>query len=146
MQVYSFKDTSGAFNHPLALGFSFFGQIGAGRFTVAMHTERTVQATAADGTIMQSYVAGRSGTLSVEVQQTSALHQFLLNWLNLCSTAADNGDVSNWATATVTLRNITTGTGHVLTGISPSKMPDMSYASQGENVTWLLMAADVVND
>ena len=41
---------------------------------------------------------------------------------------------------------ITTGTGHVFTGVSPGKMPDMPYAAQGENVTWLLMAADVVNN
>lgn len=145
MTVYSFKDTSGAFSHPLAGNFSFFGQIGLGRFTVSMATERTAHATASDGTVMVSAIAGDSGAVAVEVQQTSALHQFLLAWLNQCLTAMAGGDVSNFATAALSLRNITTNTYHTLQGISPGKMPDMPYTAQGESVVWTLMAADVQN-
>lgn len=146
MNVYSFKDSSGAFASPLAGPFSFFGQIGLGRFTVSMTTDRTAHDTASDGNVMVSYRAGNAGEVQIEVQQTSALHLFLLQWLNLCITAADNGDVSNWATAALSIRNITTGTGHTATGISPGKMPDMPYEAHGQNVTWRLPCANIVNN
>jgi hypothetical protein len=145
MNVYSFKDSSGAFNHPLAGQFAFAGQIGLGKFTVSMHTDRTAQAVASDGTVMVSAIAGDNGMLAIEVQQTSELHQFLLLWLNLCVQAQLNGDVSNWATATISIRNITTGTGHTLSGVSPSKMPDVPYEAQGQNLIWNLPAALVIN-
>src|SRR5579872_2486451 len=90
--TYSFKDTSGAFNHPTVGNFLFAGQIGAGHFMVGMAIERTVHDTAADGNVMVSYVAGDPGFLDIEVQQTSELHAFLLNWFNTVKTAADAGD------------------------------------------------------
>jgi len=59
------------------------------------------------------------------------------------ATAADGGDVSQWASATLSFRSLTDGTYHNLTGISPAKIPDKTYAAQGGNVTWNLMAADI---
>lgn len=146
MNVYSFKDSSGGFADPDAGPFAFAGQIGVGKFTVAMARERTAHNVAADGDVMVSYIADDSGSVDIEVQQTSALHKFLLNWLNLKITRANNGDVSTWAAATLSIRNITTGTSHTLTGISPGKMPDMPYEAQGQNVTWHLPAANVINN
>src|SRR5580700_8906093 len=145
MNVYSFKDTVGAFNCPLTGPFAFAGQIGTGRFVVPMSTERSADAVAADGNVMRSSIAGNNGRVNIEVQQTSALHQFLLEWLNQLLAAQNNGDVTNWATATLSLRNVTTNTYHTCTGVSPSKMPDVPYAAQGENVTWVLMCADIAN-
>lgn len=147
MNVYSFKDTSGVFSHPSIPGgsFSFFGQIGIGKFTVSMVTDRSVQSTAADGNVMVSAIAGDAGECTIETQQTSILHQVLLAWFNFCIAAQKNGDVSSWLGASLSIRNITTTTGHVLIGISPGKMPDMPYEAQGQNVTWRLVAADVHN-
>lgn len=143
MNVYSFKDLSGGFSHPLAGAFIFAGQIGAGRITITNVTERTVHQTAADGNVMVSYVAGDAGNVAIEVQQTSDMHKFLLAWFNLCKTSADNGDVSNWATAALSFRSAVDGTYHLISGVSPAKVPDKPYAAQGENVTWNLMAADI---
>jgi len=77
------------------------------------------------------------------VQQTSALHAFLLAWYNAVKTAMLGGDVTNWATASVTFRNLVDGSIHECTGVSPSKIPDKVYAAQGQHLTWVLMAADI---
>ena len=145
MPTYSFKDTSGAFTHPLAGSFLFAGQIGMNQATVSMATEKTVQDVAADGTVMISGIAGDNGHLALEVQQTSELHAFLLAWYNQVVTAMNQGDLSNFATASVTLRNLVDGSSHVLNGVSPLKIPDKTYAAQGQRITWTLAAAQIIN-
>lgn len=141
--TYSFKDSSGAFTHPTAGAFPFAGQIGMNQLHVAMTTEKTTHDLAADGTVMPSFISGDNGSVAIEVQQTSLLHQFLLAWYNLIKTAADNGDVSQWATAAIVIRNSVDGSMHVCTGVSPSKIPDKVYAAQGQKLTWTLMCASV---
>lgn len=145
MKVYSFKDLSGAFSDPLAGDFQFAGQIGMGQITVTMATERTSHDTAADGTVMPSYIAGDSGTISIEIQQTSELQSFLLAWFNGAKTLADQGDLSGWASAKLTLRSLQDGTQHLCRGLSPLKIPDHPYAAQGQKLTWMLMCADIQN-
>lgn len=145
MTVYSFKDTSGAFAHPIAGSFPFSGQIGMGEFTVVMATEQSAHDVAADGNVMVSAIAGDNGSMDIRVQQTSELHAFLLSWFNFVKTARNAGNVTNWASATVTLRNLVDGSVHYLTGVSPSKIPDKTYAAQGGYLVWRLMAADIQN-
>jgi Bacteriophage KPP10, Structural protein ORF10 len=143
MTVYSFKDLSGSFFHPAVGSFILNGgNIGFGQVTVAMTTEKTAHDVAADGSIMVSFISGDNGSVDIEVQQTSQLHNFLLSWYNAIKTAADAGDVTLWAAGSMLLRNIVDRTSHTLTGISPSKIPDKVYAAQGGKVTWKLMAAD----
>lgn len=144
--TYSFKDLVGAIASALAGTFVLAGAaIGNGQMVVAMATTRSEQDTAADGAVMVTYVAGNSGSLAIECQQTSALHKFLLAANNLHQTAADNDDITNWASSTVQLRNIVDGSQHILTGVSFAKTPDKTYAVRGGMVTWTLMAANIVN-
>jgi|SRR5580658_1984775 hypothetical protein len=143
--TYSFKDTSGGFNDALAGPFAFGGQIGAGRFIIEMHTDRTVMDVAADGLVLPSAVAGNNGSLTIEMQQTSVFHKFLLNWFNLLNQAFDNADVSDWAGATISLVNTVDGSTHTLTGVAPTKIPNKSYGPQAERISWILMCANIVN-
>jgi hypothetical protein len=144
---YSFKDTAVVITNP-ALGGSpivFAGEEGAGEFTVVMHSERTAHDTAADGNIMVSYLAGRSGALNIRVQQVSALHQALLDLYNILEGQSEQGNSTLWAATQISLRSSVTNSQHVLSGVSFSKIPDKPYAAQGQYVTWNLMAANVVN-
>src|SRR6185312_1410122 len=143
--TYSFKDTSGSFQHPLTNVFPFAGQIGMGQFTISMSTEKTAHDVATDGSVMISAISGDNGSLTIEVQQTSDLHTFLLAWYNTIKTLMDQGDVTNWTTATVTLRSIVDGSTHICRGVSPSKIPDKVYAAQGQRIAWTLMCADIQN-
>lgn len=143
--TYSFKDLSGAFTSPVAGAFIFSGEIGQGRVVVANTTEHGQMDTAPDGTVMPVYVAGDAGTITIECQQTSVIHKFLLNWFNIVNTLAKGGDVSNWATASALLRNLVDGSSHTATGISPQKVPDKTYVTNGTNITWMLLVANLLN-
>lgn len=145
--TYSFKDLTGVLNNPLLdspyqiVG----GNIGNGSLTIRMLTTRTEHEVAADGAVMPSYVAGQNAEITIEVQQTSQLHHALLALYNLLTTAADGGDISNWASTAISLRTILDGAGHFLSGVSFQKIPDKPYAAKGQNVAWILMAASAVN-
>lgn len=138
--TYSFLDLSGAIAHPLFGAFVFTGE-GAGEVSVSMATERTAHDLAADGSVMVSKLAGRNGTITVSAQQTSDLHKWLLAWFNFLELA----DTSEWAKTAVTLRNTADGTSHFANGVSPQKVPDKPYQAQGQRVTWVLMAAEIIN-
>jgi len=145
MTTYSFKDLAGALFHPLVGGFALNGgNIGLGRITIEMTTERTVHDVSADGSVMVSYIAGDNGTMDIEVQQTSDLHDFLVTWFNAVKVPADLGDVSTWAAMTASTRNLVDGTSHYLSGMSPTKLPNKVYAAQGEKLVWHLMAANSI--
>lgn len=143
MRTYSFKDTSGALTDPDAGAFLFAGQIGLHQFHIAMNTEKTVHDKAADGSIMVTYISGDNGQVAIEMQQTCSLNAFLLNMYNLKKVAADAGAVDSWASTAITLRNAVDGSVHVMTGVSPSKVPDKIYAEQGQRLVWTLMCADI---
>ena len=146
MKVYSFKDLSGQFTSPvLSQPLFFAGQIGIKKITVSMATERSMHDLGADGTVLISAVAGNNGQVTIDCQQNSITHQALLRWYNAVKIAFDAGDVSDFATASMTLRNISDGSGHNITGISLPKLSDKPYAAQAADIQWVLHAANIEN-
>lgn len=143
--TYSFMDVIASFFHPIVGTFTMNGNQGMGRFVVSNATERTAHNVSADGAVMVSSIAGDNGSVAIEAQQTSDLHAFLLTWANTLYTAQRQGDVSTWASATIEIRSVLNGRVHILTGVSPSKIPDEGYEQNGQNYTWNLMAANVQN-
>jgi Protein of unknown function (DUF3277) len=146
-QTYSFKDltgvlTSDLLDAPLQL---VGGNIGLGDISIRMLTQRMELETGNDGVVMPSYISGSSGEVTISVQQTSALHHALLDLYNQVVTAADGGDISGFAGISISLRTILDGSGHVLSGVGFQKTPDKPYAAKGQNVMWILMACNVVN-
>jgi hypothetical protein len=144
--TYSFKDLTGVLTNPV-LGSPLplaGGNIGNGTITIRMVTMRTEHDVAADGVVMPSYVAGRNAEVTIEMLQTADLHHAFVDLFNVLETAANSGDVSNWAGTTITFRTIQDGSTHVLSGVSFQKIPDKPYAARGQNITWTLMAADAV--
>jgi hypothetical protein len=145
--TYSFKDLTGVITNSV-FGASILlsgGNVGFGELTITMTTERTAQDVAADGTVMPSYLAGDNGTVAINVQQTSGLHHDLLDLYNQCVTAANNDDVSGWASTNMSFRTILDGSIHVLSGVSFGKIPDKPYHAAGQRIVWNLMAANIVN-
>lgn len=142
-KTYSFRNLTGAFAHSLAGAYTFSGNQGVGTVTVHMATQKSQQAVSADGTVQTSFVAGDNGTITIECQQTSDFHAFLLDWYNDVKTAAKDGDASEWASGYMLLRDTLNDATHVCSGISPQQLPDKPYAAQGGNVTWTLQAADI---
>lgn len=146
-RTYSFKSLTGVLTNPV-FGITIpltGGNIGVGSITITMTTTRTTHDVAADGTVMPSYIAGNNGDVNIVVQETSAIHQALLNLYNLCVLAADNDDVSGWAATAISFTFLIDGSVHTLTGVSFEKIPDKPYEAQGQKMTWKLMSANVVN-
>lgn len=145
--TYSFRDLVGSLNNPILDGpFQLVGgNIGLGNITIRMLTQRSEFDTGTDGVVMPSYVAGESGEVTIEIQQTSALHKALLDLWNAITTATSGGDISNTFSTVISLRTILDGSGHLLSGVGFQKTPDKPYAAKGQNVSWVLMAANVVN-
>jgi len=143
--TYAFKSVVGAFTDPDVGTYTFAGQEGVKHITISNATDRTAHDTAADGTVMVSYVSGASGSFEVECQQNSSLHSFLINWANTKFTESENGGAALFAAAAIKVIDLLSGATHILTGVSPLKIPDKPYGPAGASVTWRLMAADVVN-
>lgn len=141
--TYSFKDLSGAMTSALAGAFPFAGQLGVGRITVEFITDHGGLETAADGTVLPFFVAGRGGRITIEVQQTSAFHKFLLMWHNLHVIPCSAGDISLWASSSLLMRNTLDGSAHEALGVIPLKIPDKAYAAQPTMITWTLLASNL---
>lgn len=138
--TYSFTDLAGSISHP-TFGDYLFDGTGIGSVTISKATDRTAHDVAADGSVMVSKIAGNNGTLTIECQQTSAIHKWLLAWFNVLWQLP----TSEWASTSLTLRNSATGTRHIISGVSPQKEPDTPYQSQGQRVSWTLMCAEITN-
>jgi hypothetical protein len=141
--TYSFKDLSGVLRNP-SLGSPIQlsgGFLGSDSISIRNLTTRTELLTAADGTVMPSYVPGDSAEIIISVQQTSALHHALIALFNALKVAADNGDVSGWANTSISLRTLADGSFHNLIGVGFDKIADKPYQAHGQNVTWTLRAS-----
>lgn len=139
--TYSFLDIVGSIHSDVIGDYVFTGE-GAGSVSISKSTERSSHDVAADGSVMVSKIAGNNGNLTIEVQQTSPLHKWLLKWF----AAVWDAPTSSWASTTILLKNASTGASHVCSGVSPNKEADVPYQSQGQRVTWTLMCADIVNN
>lgn len=138
--TYSFLDLAGSIAHPTYAPFIFTGK-GIGSVNVGMDTEKTVHDPAADGVIMVSKIAGENGRITIECQQTSDVHKYLLGLYNYLN----NAGTDQWAAMVLALRNTSDGTSHAARGVSFQKVPDKPYQAQGQKISWVLMAAEIIN-
>lgn len=136
--TYSFEDVTGSFNHP-SVGAASTTGAGIGSFGISMAGEKTAHDKAADGSVMISKLAGKNGSVSITVQQTSELNKYLLKWYNYI----DNAATSEFALMNLTIKSNNLGDTTVCTGVSPQKLADRPYQAQGQHVTWNLMAAEI---
>lgn len=136
--TYSFAEFIMTFTHPLVGSQSTSGQ-GLGGVTVSYASDKTAHDLAADGAVMVSRIPGHHGTVAVNIQQTSSLHQFLLNYYSFIK----NSPSALWAQAKISIVNPNTLESHTCTGVSPQKPSDRPYQAQGQMVTWTFMVADI---
>lgn len=160
--VYSFKNVIGEIATKLsgnfALNSSSNTSIGLGSITVSMANDLTIQDISVDGGIIIWPVATYNGSIALTMQQTSPLHSFLLQWCSDLKTAlgslgvvnsasgsyTQTNGALNWASTSIILNSVTSGMPlHILTGVSPQKVADKSYAAQGADVTWNLLAGNI---
>lgn len=139
--TYSFEDVTCSFAHT-GVGAASSTGAGIGSISIAMANDKTVHDVAADGTVMISKIAGKNGTITITAQQTSELQKYLLRWYNY----VDVANSSEFAKMTITIKSNNLGDVTTCTGVSPQKLADRPYQSQGQQVTWNLMAAEITEN
>lgn len=136
--TYSFTDINATISHPSYGSFSIQGE-GIGDMTVSKATDRTVHDVASDGHIMVSKIAGNNGNVTINAQQTSALHNWLQGLFNYCVTASTD----QWAQISLTVVAPKMQKTDYCTGGAFVKEPDEPYQAQGQRVAWNLLFADI---
>jgi hypothetical protein len=136
--TYSFLDLSGVICHPKVNSYVFTGQ-GVGRVSVTMEEDKTFHDIGVDGTVIIGKIPGGAGKLTIDCQQTSNIHK----WLLFTYQFLIKEDAKEWGRITAFLRNLNDGTQHTLKGMSFERIPEKSYQAEGQMVTWVLWAADI---
>lgn len=141
--VYSFSDITAAITHASKGQFLIDGSgtdgTGTGSITVSMANDRSAHDLAADGSVMVSKIRAGNGTITVNAQQTSPIHRWLLGLSNYL----DGAGTDEWAGIGITIRASAMKETTIATGVSFQKLPDKPYQQQGQQVAWVLMAADI---
>lgn len=141
--VYSFGDVTATIMHPSKGQFLIDGSgtdgTGTGSITIAMTNDRSAHDLAADGTVMISKIRAGNGTITINAQQTSPLHRWLLGLSNYL----DGAGTEEWAGIIINIRASAMKETTIATGVSFQKLPDKPYQQQGQQVAWVLMAADI---
>lgn len=137
--AYSFADVTLVFSHSKVGRITVTGE-GVGSITISRANDVTQHDVAADGAVMATKIIAKNGAIALSVQQTSAANTFFKKWYQYLLTAP----TSEWTATTATLKNILTGETISLIGVSPQKLPDAVFQQTGQQVTWNMMAAEVV--
>src|SRR5688572_12709967 len=102
--VYSFSNVNMVINPPGFPSYTVNGQ-GVGEISIGYINDNTVHDLAADGTVMVSKVAADNGNVSITVQQTSPLHQYLKGIFNALMLAP----AASWAGMKISASSINGG-------------------------------------
>lgn len=139
VSTYSFSDTKMVINFPGFPAFSINGQ-GVGEITIAYINENSTHDLAADGSVMVSKIKADNADITLTVQQTSTLHQWLKGIFNALMAAPP----ALWAAGRIDITTAIGGFDQInCTGVSFGKRADQPFQQQGQSVSWAMKAANV---
>jgi hypothetical protein len=138
--TYSFTDNTVNIQHPSIGQLSLQGE-GLGSIAVSKATDRTAHDLAADGNVLISKIAGENGSIALSMQQNTYAESWLQNYFNYIKDP--NTPASEYALATIVIREKLTGMTTYCSGVAPQKEPDDSKQAQGQQRVWNLMAARI---
>ena len=138
--VYSFEDTVVTISHPSVGVFSAYGT-GIGDLSVSLRENVTTHEVAADQAVIVSKHVKRNGTVSFNISQVSEFN----DWLKKFTAYIEEADASEFALATISISNKTTGDNYFCSGVSHQKIADNQLQSQAQNRSWVMMCAHITN-
>ena len=136
--TYSFEDTTLTISHPNFGTYSAYGT-GIGSITVSYANDVTSHTVASDLAVVVSKYAVRNGTVTLDILQSSDFN----NWLKKFAAYIEEADTNQFALATITLTNKSTGDSYYCTGVSHRKKADNSLQSTAQNRSWEMMCANI---
>lgn len=138
--VYSFEDTVVTISHPSVGVYSAYGT-GIGDLSVNMSENVTTHEVAADQSVIVSKHVKRNGIVNFNISQVSDFN----TWLKKFVAYIEEADASEFALATISISNKTTGDNYYCTGVSHQKIADNGLQSQAQNRNWAMMCAHITN-
>lgn len=136
--TYSFSDIKMVISHPAYPAYTVNGN-GVGEINIEYANDNTTQDLAADGTVMISKIEANNGTVTISMQQTSPMHQWMKGFFNALRSQPTN----MWAKANINVSSPAGGFDNIaLSGVSFQKRAAQPYQAQGQMVTWSFMFAN----
>ena len=136
--TYSFEDTILTISHPNFGTYSAYGT-GIGSLSIAYANDVTKHDVAADLAVVVSKWVAKNGTVTLDIMQSSDFNA----WLKKFTAFLENSDTDQFALATMSISNKSTGDSYYCTGVSHQKRADNNFQSQAQNRSWTMMCASI---
>jgi hypothetical protein len=138
MGVYSFQDVACAINGPGG-SFSLSGSgVAEEGISIAMTDDKGSMMVGADGEIMHSLHAGKSGTVTVRLLKTSPANQLLAQMYNTQTTSS-----AYHGRNTISVRDPIRGDSITARECGFRKLPDIGYNKDGATQEWVFLAGKI---
>lgn len=139
MSSYSFKDVTATFVGPTGVFSLGYGSANAEEgIDIVAKGDKNTMTVGADGEVMHSLHADKSGTVTVRLLKTSPMNQKLLATYDAQSLSG-----SLWGQNVITVSNTAVGDLHAARQCAFQKKPDMKYAKDGDVIVWTFDAGKV---
>ena len=136
--TYSFEDTVLTISHPNFGTYSAYGT-GIGSLSIAYANDVTKHDVASDLAVVVSKWVAKNGTVTLDIMQSSDFNA----WLKKFTAFLENSDTDQFALATMSISNKSTGDSYYCTGVSHQKRADNNFQSQAQNRSWTMMCASI---
>lgn len=131
--TYSFIDVSASLTGPTGSIDLGYGSANSGEgITVAMTEAKNTMTVGADGEVMHSLHAGKSGTITVTLLKTSPVNKKLSLMYNAQSLSS-----ATWGNNVIVIRNKVSGDTTTARSCAFQKQPDHANAKVGNTVSWV---------
>lgn len=133
MSTYSFIDVSASLTGPTGSIDLGYGSANSEEgITVVMAEAKNTMTVGADGEVMHSLHAGKSGTITVTLLKTSPLNKKLSLMYN-----AQSQSSATWGNNVIVVRNKVSGDISTARSCAFQKQPDHANAKVGNTVSWV---------
>lgn len=131
--TYSFMDVSASHSGPTGIIELGYGSANSEEgITVTMTEAKNTMTIGADGEVMHSLHAGKSGTVTVTLLKTSPTNKRLSLAYN-----AESQSSATWGNDVIVIRNSASGDLVTLRSCAFQKQPDFANAKDGGTVAWV---------
>ncbi len=133
MSTYSFIDVSASLTGPTGVIDLGYGSANSEEGIVVTMTEnKNTMTVGADGEVMHSLHAGKSGTITVTLLKTSPVNKKLSLAYN-----AQSQSSATWGNNVIVIRNTASGDISTARSCAFQKQPDFNNAKEGGTVAWV---------
>ncbi|MBN3093484.1 DUF3277 family protein [Pectobacterium brasiliense] len=133
MSTYSFLDVTASLAGPTGIVDLGYGSAASEEgITVVMTEAKNTMTVGADGEVMHSLHAGKSGTITVTLLKTSPVNKKLSLMYN-----AQSQSSATWGNNVIVVRNKASGDASTARSVAFQKQPDHANAKIGNTVSWV---------